>query len=145
MQRRFVQNISFASILGKLLVVAVLFTVVSVTTASALASSCKGRNGLEVTIGTPGLENLCQDSAGNPLGNTPIMSLVQGIANYIVGIIGAVAVLVIIITGIQLISSAGNPDAIKTAKKRLVTTITSLFILISMRVILNLIISGGNF
>jgi len=112
---------------------------------SASAFECKGKNGLTINVGTPGFESLCQDAAGNAYGNSPIFSLVQGISNYIVGIIGSVAVLIIIISGIQMVTSAGNPDGIKAGKKRLVTAITSLFVLVAMRVILNLIISGGGY
>ncbi|MCC7288945.1 hypothetical protein IT414_00950 [bacterium] len=93
-----------------------------------------------VTVGTPGLSAIC--GAG---GENATIMLINGIANWVTGLIGGVAVLVIIISSIQLITSAGQPDGIKAAKKRIVTSITGLFVLVSMRVILNLIIAGGNF
>lgn len=91
-------------------------------------------------VGTPGFNSKFCAGTGNPM-----YLLINGVANYITGIIGAVAVLIIIISGIQMITSAGQPEAIKAGKKRLTTAILSLFLLISMRLILNLIVKDGNY
>ena len=103
---------------------------------AALAEDCAG-----VNVGTPGLGAIC----GSGGSTNPTIALINGIANWVTGLIAGVAVLVLIISAIQLITSAGQPDGIKAAKKRIVTSITGLFVLVSMRVILNLIIAGGNF
>ena len=105
------------------------------------ASTCNGSNGKAVDIGTPGLDGIC--ASGNS--SNPILSLIAGFSNWLVAIIGAVAVLMIIISGIQMIASAGQPEAIKAAKKRLSTTVLSLVVLVSMKVILNLIVMGSPF
>lgn len=106
----------------------------------ARGADCEGGN-LKVKIGTPGLDAICADGKST----NPILSLVAGFANYLVAIIGAVGVLMIIISGIQMITSSGQPELIKAAKKRLTTTVISLVVLVSMRVILNLIIAGSPF
>lgn len=66
-------------------------------------------------------------------------SLVTYIVNTVLGIVGTVIVIVIIVAGIQLSASAGDPNAIKNARNRLVAAIVSLVLLISMVAIFNLI------
>lgn len=68
-----------------------------------------------------------------------VYGLLNLVINILTGIIGLVVVAIIIISGIQLISSAGNPDAIASAKKRIFTAVLGLVLLISMRAILALI------
>ena len=54
----------------------------------------------------------------NPLGTTDSFEcLIKKIATYISGIIGVLAVLMFIISGIQFVTSAGNPGSIEKAKK----------------------------
>lgn len=83
----------------------------------------------------PGLGNVCD--AGNT--QPDLMSLINAIIGWITGIIGAVIVLVIIVSAIQLGASAGNPDAIKTAKNHIFNAVLGLVLLISMYGILRLI------
>lgn len=68
-----------------------------------------------------------------------IQDLANVIANYLAGILATVILLVIIVSGVQIAASAGNPDAIKTAKNHITNAVISLILLISMYAILRLI------
>lgn len=98
----------------------------SFSTATSTAGSGKCGN---VTVGTPGLGAIC--------GGGSIFELVGGIANYLLGLIGALAVLAIIVSGIQYIVSQGNPDAVKKAKSRIVNAVVGLVLLALTAVIMN--------
>lgn len=123
------------NILNTILFALLSFAIVGIPTFVS-ADQCGG-----ITVGTPGLQQLCDSGQGS----NSTLKLISGTANFIVIIIGSVGVLMIIISGIQMITSAGQPEAIKAAKKRLTTTIISLVVLVSMRVILNLIVIGSPF
>lgn len=84
--------------------------------------------------GTPGLKQICRN------GCCDIGGLVNGIANWLTGIIGLVVILVIIISGVQLISSAGNPEAVKGARSRMTNAIIGLVTLIALRLIVNILL-----
>lgn len=73
-----------------------------------------------------------------------IQNLIDFIANWLTGIIGLVVVLIIIISGVQMISSAGNAEAVKSARGRMTNAIIGLLLLIFFRVIVNFIIPGAN-
>jgi hypothetical protein len=86
-------------------------------------------------VGTKGLGALC----GQSNGGSDIYLLIQGIANWILGLIAAAAVLVIVISGIQYIVSQGDPGQVKSAKERLTNAVVGLIVLALMFVILKLI------
>ena len=89
----------------------------------------------ETECGTPGIREasyLCD-------GDNDIADWANYIANWLVGLISLVAVLMIIISGVQMISSAGNPEAIKAARGRLLNAVIGLVTLIAMRLILGII------
>lgn len=67
---------------------------------------------------------------------TDFNSVIGLIANWIIGLIGAVLAIVILVSAIQIITSAGAPDRIKSAKERLTQAAISIALLISFRVIL---------
>ena len=77
---------------------------------------------------------LCKNTEG-----TRLTSLITFVANLVFGIVGTVTVIMIIVAGIQLSASSGSPDAIKSAKNKLIAAITSLILLIAMAAIFNLI------
>lgn len=72
-------------------------------------------------------------------GDTSISQLISGVANWIVGILGTVFVIMIVVAGIQIAASAGNPDAIKSGKKRIVNVLISLALLLCIRLIMGLL------
>jgi hypothetical protein len=64
---------------------------------------------------------------------------------FLSGAVGIVVVLMLVIAGIQYISSAGDPGAIKAAKDRIVNAITALVLFALMYAILSFLIPGGLF
>jgi len=81
-------------------------------------------------VATPGLKLDCTQK-------NPIYALLQFIINWAIRLLGALAVLAVIISGIQYIVSQGNPDGIKKAKSRLTNAIVGLILLSLMFVILH--------
>ncbi len=65
--------------------------------------------------------------------------IINSIANWFMGILGTLLAITILISAIQIISSAGSPNAVKSAKGRLAQAAISLGLLISFRSILALI------
>ncbi len=65
-----------------------------------------------------------------------IMEFMNAVANFLVGIFGAIFVLMIVIAGAQLVTAGDNPERVKAAKKRLVNAVVSLVLLICFRAIL---------
>ncbi len=92
---------------------------------------------LAATCGT-GSGSVKVSDSGLPCGNNanPIYALIQGAANWVIGLLGGLAVLIIIISAIQFITSQGNPDAIKGARSRIVNAVVGLILLSLMFVIL---------
>ncbi len=73
----------------------------------------------------------------------PIMAYLVMVIQYLSSAVGLVIVLMIVIGGVQYITSAGDPGAIKAAKGRITNAIVALFAFFLMFAILNFIIPGG--
>lgn len=69
-------------------------------------------------------------------GNDSLSQLISGVANVLVALIVFFIIIMIVVSGIQMAASAGNPEAIKGAKKRLINALISLALLLSTRAIL---------
>ncbi len=82
--------------------------------------------------GTPELKAVCGDS-------DPTKALLNQVITWVLGIAGTVIVIFIVVSGIQMASSAGSPDALKKAKSHLIAAITSLILLVAMGAILALL------
>ncbi len=67
---------------------------------------------------------------------TDFNAVIGLIANWLIGLIGGILAIVILVSAIQIITSAGAPDRIKSAKERITQAAISLALLISFRVIL---------
>ena len=63
---------------------------------------------------------------------------VSYVANWMVGIFGALFVLMVVISGVQMASAGDSPDRLKAAKGRLTNAVTGLVLLVLMRAILAL-------
>ncbi len=87
------------------------------------------------SVVTPGLDAtaICSARGG------PIFGLINFAINWLIRILGGVAVLALIVSGIQYITSQGNPDAIKKAKSRITNVIIGLLLLSIMFVVLKFI------
>jgi len=66
-------------------------------------------------------------------------ALVGFIAGWLVGLIGGILAVVILVSAVQIVSSGGSPEAMKSAKNRLTQAAISLGLLISFRAIILLI------
>lgn len=73
----------------------------------------------------------------NPLGG--LQTIVNLIANTLIGLYGVFAVFVLIVSGVQISASAGSKDAIATAKSNIAKVVTGLVLLISARAIIGII------
>lgn len=76
-------------------------------------------------------------------GTNPIYAYLKSIIRFMSGLFGIAAVLMVIVSGFQYMTSAGNPEAVKSAKKRLGNVILSIILFSMMFGILSYIIPGG--
>ena len=91
-----------------------------------------GDQGLQVAIDIG-----CQGE-GNP-----IMDALGGIVRFLAAGVGLVITLMIVIGAIQYMSSAGNPQGLEAAKKKIFHAVEALLLFIFMTAILNFVIPGG--
>lgn len=80
-------------------------------------------------------------SCGMEEGNT-LMSTLQIIINVIIGVVGFVAVVVIILGGVQYTTSAGASDKVKKAKDTIMYGIIGLVVALLAYAIVNFILSS---
>lgn len=57
--------------------------------------------------------------------------------------VGIVIMLMLVIAGIQYITSTGNPSLVGAAKKRIINALTALFLFLFMTTLLQFIVPGG--
>ncbi len=98
----------------------------------------------EVAVGSPisGSEHCIVD---DPSQGGVIVTWAKWILTFLSGLVGITVVFMIVLSGIQYITSAGNPDAAKAARGRLTNAILGLLLFILMVGILNFIIPGHIF
>lgn len=73
----------------------------------------------------------------------PIFVYLAMIIKFLSGAVGLVIVLMIVIGGVQYITSAGDPGRVKEAKTRITNAVTGLVLFILMFALLNFLIPGG--
>ena len=80
----------------------------------------------------------------NPGGSTPtdLNTMIQGVLNWVFGIIGIVAVIMIIIGGFNMMISSGDPGKDKKGKDTILYGIIGLVIAILAFAIVNFVING---
>lgn len=66
----------------------------------------------------------------NPLGTSSFSGLFAGIVNWVAGIVGILAVLMILIGGIQYMISAGDQEKIDSAKKTIYWALIGLVVVL---------------
>lgn len=84
--------------------------------------------------------NACND-ATHPGG--PIFAYLSMVIKFLSGAVGLIIVLMIVIGGVQYITSAGDPGRVKEAKTRITNAITGLVLFVLMFALLNFLIPGG--
>ncbi|MBP9731897.1 MAG: N-acetylmuramoyl-L-alanine amidase [Candidatus Magasanikbacteria bacterium] len=91
----------------------------------------------ETKIGIPGVfftnitkeTHITTDGSGASWLNIPFLGeFISAIYKYSVGLISLIAVMVLIISGIQIITSAGNSEVISSAKHRIVSSVIAIVI-----------------
>jgi hypothetical protein len=95
-----------------------------------------------VTLSVPiiaGHNKVC----GNAASGGVIVAYVILIVQFMVELVSAVIILMIVVAGIQYLTSAGDPGAIKSAKSRLTNAIVALILLMFMYAILNAVLPSG--
>ncbi|MEI8072933.1 MAG: hypothetical protein WCH00_02475 [Candidatus Saccharibacteria bacterium] len=70
---------------------------------------------------------------------TDLNGLIILIANWFTGLVGSILAIVILVSAVQVVTSAGNPGSIQSAKRRLGQAALSLGLLISFRSIIALL------
>ena len=110
----------------------------SFTTGTNFAT-CEGFFGCIGGINTPGL------NFSNPA--TFISDLISKVLPFVMGVIGFLTVIIIVISGIQFITSSGNPEAANAARGRLTMAIVGFIIVIlafAITQIVDIIFLGGS-
>lgn len=101
---------------------------------------CNIRNGCNPAVGPYefGCNGTSCDTAIGTIGTTP-EGFINGLFAKILGIVGGIAVLLIIISGYRLMASQGNPEKVQGAKEQLTAAIIGLLFVIFSLVILQVI------
>ena len=79
---------------------------------------------------------------GQTAGTSNLDDLIVKVINWVMGIIGFVCVATIIISGIQYMTSGGDPGKVKKAKDGLLYSIIGLVVVILAAAIVNFVIKG---
>lgn len=79
---------------------------------------------------------------GSSINDNPIIVYLKGIINFLAAGVGIVTVISIVISGIQYMTSQGNPQSLNSAKNRLFNAIVALLLFIFMYAVLNFVIPG---
>ena len=108
--------------------------VFNLTPAFAAEDICKNSKVSEAVKDAAGCNgNTDKDAAGN---------LIVNIINWVMGILGFVAVIAIIIGGVQYMTSTGDPGKVKKAKDTILYAVIGLIIIIFAAAIVNFVIDG---
>lgn len=75
-------------------------------------------------------------------GGTDLKSDITGVINAVIGVLGIVAVIVIILGGIQYMTSTGDAGKVKKAKDTILYGVIGLIIVALAFAIVNFVISG---
>lgn len=114
-------------------------------TVTSTDGKCPG-NDKYVKLSVPlknGSDCVLKSDRDTSLEDNSIIVYTRNIVRFLSAGVGIVIVLMIIIGGIQYITSQGNPQATASAKNRITNAIISLFLFIFMTAILNFLIPGG--
>lgn len=99
---------------------------------------CNDKGGVYIAVPLSG-QDKCQGSKDR----NPIWDYVASGVKLASSIFGLLVILMIVVSGIQYITSQGNPEQYKNAKSRLTQAVTGLILFILMFGILNYLIPGG--
>ncbi|MDD3888032.1 MAG: pilin [Patescibacteria group bacterium] len=115
----------------------------SITDSAGCTAKCEGKGGVKSF--TPPQKKDTQipgTSISNPISVSTPAELIKKIINYVLGIVGAVAVLIIIYSGFVYMTSRGNEKQIESAKNSLTYAIIGLVVIFASIIIVNAVISA---
>jgi len=79
----------------------------------------------------------------SPLPRTPAGSdQMQTIVNAVLGVMGAVAVLIVVLAGFRMITSQGDPGAVTTARNAIIYSLIGLAVIMFVFAIVNFVVLG---
>ena len=108
-----------------------LYTGVSAVLLAPVVTLATGTNPAPSTGGTDfGLGNVNR-GLGSSLGNRPLIDTISGIINIGLGLLGIVAVVIILIGGFRWMTAAGREDQIDSAKQTIYAGVIGLAIILS--------------
>lgn len=93
----------------------------------------------DTQLSNAGKQIFCGNQASLNNDENTLNTVVNFIASWLVGLIGAVLAVIILVSAVQIVASGGSPEAMKSAKNRLTQAAISLGLLISFRAILALL------
>jgi hypothetical protein len=91
-----------------------------------------------ITTQCPGSTQSCDTGIPKVSANSGEIQIVLQI---VFGIIGAIAVLIIVINGLQLVISQGSPDALKKARDAIIAASIGLVIAVSAEIIVTFVLT----
>ena len=109
-----------------------------ITNASVMANN--GFNACDQVVGDAKGSPICEGRDQN--GEEELQETVFNVINVLLGKIGALSVIVIIVSGLYFVISQGSPDKIKTAKNALIYSIVGLVVSILSYAIVNFVIDS---
>jgi hypothetical protein len=110
------------------------FSVIPVN-ASSLTTVCNDSS--HITAGSAGSSSFCKDKSTT----NPARGILIDAINIITAIAGFVSVVMIVISGLQLVSSSGNSEKVSTARNTILYATIGLVVIALARIIVGFIIS----
>ena len=89
-----------------------------------------------------GLTNLETVRGGSGVGSTDMVTMIGGIINVVMGLLGVVAVLVILYGGFMWMTASGNEEKVGKAKKLIIAGIIGLVVIFAAFAIASFVISN---
>lgn len=111
--------------------------------AAGAIAACQASGGVYLSIAVLSGGSNC--ITGNAATGGIIVVYLTMFLKLLARLLGGVIVLMLVIAGIQYITSAGDPGLVKGAKDRITNAITALVLFAFMYAILNFLIPGGIF
>lgn len=126
---RTIDKVAIARSIAVSIVAVAMILFIGPATLAATTDPCVGSN----LVSAEGQKLFCGG------GSADVYGVINAVISWVMGIVGAIIVLIVIVAGVQLAASAGNPEAVKSAKSRLTNAIIGLVLLTSVYAIFKLI------
>jgi hypothetical protein len=107
---------------------------VDAAASGSLNTVCNDSN---LSAGSAGSSAFCKDKSTN----SPVRVVLHDAINIITAIAGFVAVIMIVVSGLQMVSSNGNPEKISTARNTIIYACIGLVVIALARIIIGFIIN----